>query len=311
MTDRSGRRAHPREAVIAKWTAPDGWPLRRMDWGQPPGRDPRGSLLFANGRGDFIEKYLEAYGWWRDRGWSVTAFDWRGQGRSRGDIRLGNHADFAPLVEDLAALIADWRKAAPGPHVAVGHSMGGHLLLRTLVDQAPALDAAVLVAPMIRVNSHPMPAWLAPQIAEFMSLAGWRDEPVWKLSPVHTRLGGGRNRNLTSSAERYADELYWWDGEPEINIGPPSWGWMRAAFRSAAGSFTARKLKQVRTPLLIVATRQDRLVSSAAIDEVVASLPDARTEWIDGAAHEILRESDPIRLDAFRRIDAFLDERTG
>ena len=40
--------------------------------------------------------------------------------------------------------------------------MGGHLLLRTLVERRPALDAAVLVAPMIGVNSAPIPAWLAP-----------------------------------------------------------------------------------------------------------------------------------------------------
>lgn len=307
--EEAARRTIPAEAVIDQWRAPDGMLLRRLTW--PAVGVRRGALLFAGGRGDFIEKYLEAYAWWRDRGWTVTAFDWRGQGRSRGNVRLGNHVDFAPLVEDLAALIEDWRAGSPGPHVAVGHSMGGHLLLRTLVDKSPALDAAVLVAPMIRVNSYPMPAWLAPQMAEFMCFAGWRDEPVWKLDPAHSRLGGVRNRNLTGSAERYADELYWWDGEPEMNIGPPSWGWMRAAFRSAAHVFTPGKLAQVKVPVLILATRGDRLVSSAAIEQVGTALPNGRIEWVDGAAHEILRESDPIRLDALGRIDSFLDERTG
>ena len=62
------------------------------------------------------------------------------------------------------------------------------------------------------------------------------------------------------------------------------------------------------TPILILATRQDRLVSSGAIEAAAAALPKARIEWIDEAAHEILRESDPIRLDALRRIDAFLAE---
>lgn len=300
-------RSVPADSVMDRWRAPDGMMLRRFAWAPEAGA--RGALLFAGGRGDFIEKYLEAYGWWRGQGWAVTAFDWRGQGRSRGDVRSGNHPDFAPLIDDLAALIAEWRAALPGPHVAVGHSMGGHLLLRTLVDRAPALDAAVLIAPMLRVNSYPMPAWLAPQIAEFMCLTGRQDETVWKLNPNHARPGGVRNRNLTSSAERYADELYWWEGEPEMNIGPPSWGWLRAAYRSAAASFTAAKLARVTTPVLIVATRWDRLVSAAAIEGAAAALPNARIEWIDEAAHEILRESDPIRLDALRRIDAFLAER--
>ena len=44
--------------------APDGGRCRRMDWPQPAGAKARGSLLFAGGRGDFIEKYLEAYAHW-------------------------------------------------------------------------------------------------------------------------------------------------------------------------------------------------------------------------------------------------------
>jgi lysophospholipase len=159
---------------------------------------------------------------------------------------------------------------------------------------------------MLGVNSHPMPAWLAPQIAEFMCLAGWRDETVWKLDPAHGRLGGGRNRNLTSSAERYADELFWWEDEPEMNIGPPSWGWLRAAYRSAAKTFRPAKLARIATPVLIVATERDRLVSDDAIRDVADMLPNARIEWVNEAAHEILREADPIRLDALARIDAFL-----
>lgn len=306
MSDEANpRRNMPADARLDEWRAPDGFALRRLTWA--PAGPSRGNLLFAGGRGDFIEKYLEVYAYWRDAGWTVTTFDWRGQGRSRGDIRLGNYVTFAGLIDDLAALLADWRAASPGgPHVAIGHSMGGHLLLRTIVDKTPALDAAVLVAPMIRVNSYPMPGWLAPQIAEAMCLAGWRDETVWKLNPAHSRPGGVRNRNLTSSADRYADELFWWEDEPEMNIGPPSWGWLRAAYRSAAKTFTRSKLGKVTLPILFLATEQDRLVSDDAIRDAAAALPNARMEWVNEAAHEILREVDPIRLDALGRIDAFL-----
>ncbi len=302
------RRRLPADAAMSEWRAADGWPCRRLDWAPAPGVARRGALLFAGGRGDFIEKYLEAYAWWRDAGWAVTAFDWRGQGRSRGNILRGNYPSFDPLIDDLAGLIEAWRREAAGPHLAIGHSMGGHLLLRTLVDRAPALDAAVLVAPMIRVNSWPMPSWLTPQIADMMCAMGWRDEPVWKLPDDHNRLGSARHRNLTSSEERYADELFWWEEEPGMSIGAPSWGWMRAAFASAEASFTEEKLKRVTLPVLILATEQDRLVSADAIREAAAALPNARVEWVNEAAHEILRESDPIRLDALARLDRFLDE---
>lgn len=304
-TNASLRRTRPPGAIFADWSAPDGWPIRRMDWRQPEGAAARGSLLFVNGRGDFIEKYLEIYQCWHGHGWDVTAFDWRGQGLSRGDIAGGNLTDFVRWVDDLEALIADWRAGRPGPHVAIGHSMGAHLLLRAMVDRRPALDAAVLIAPMIGVNSAPIPPRLAPWIAGFMNLIGRRDRPLAK-APTH---GPRRQRALTGqSPERYEDETWWWEREPGFNIGTPSWGWLRAAYRSAAATFTPAKLGKVETPVLILATEIDRLVAIGEVRRAAALLPHAQLHVYPDAAHEILREGDAVRLDALGRIDAFLDE---
>ena len=275
-----------------------------MDWPQQEGGKLRGSLLFAGGRGDFLEKYLEAYAHWHARGWNVTAFDWRGQGGSLG-AGFGFES-FDPLVDDLAALLADWRAGNPGPHVAIGHSMGGHLLLRTLIERRPALDAAVLVAPMIAVNSAPTPAWLAPSVAGAMCRLGLGPAPMWKTPPAMRRPGAQRQRNLTGSRERYEDEAWWWEQEPGWNLGAPSWAWLRAAFRSAA-SFSPQGLAGVDIPVLLLAAKRDRLVSTRAIARAARRLPHAELEIYPEAAHEILREADPVRLAAFARIDAFLD----
>ena len=303
----NSRRTLPADARVGEWRAPDGWKIRRMDWPQPAGQAVRGSLLFAGGRGDFIEKYLEAYGHWQARGWNVTAFDWRGQGRSRGDIRGGNLLSFDPLIDDLAALIAHWRADRPAPYVAVGHSMGGHLLLRTLIERKPDLDAAVLVAPMIRVNSAPLSPSVAPVVTDFMCLVGWRDVPVFKAPPSLSRPGSKRQYLLTGSTERYVDELWWWEQEPGFNLGGPSWGWMRAAYRSSA-AFTPEKLATVDLPVLLLGTERDRLVSPEAIRSAAAALPRAELVMYPDAGHEILREGDSVRLDALARIDTFLDE---
>jgi len=278
-----------------------------MDWPQPAGAAMRGSLLFAGGRGDFIEKYLESYAHWHARGWNVTAFDWRGQGASRGDLVDGNVASFDILIDDLAALIAEWAPRSDGPHVAVAHSMGGHLLLRTLVERRPALDAAVLVAPMIRVNSAPLSPGLATWITEFMCRVGRSAVPVWKASARPQPPGSRRQQILTGSAELYADELWWWEQEPGFNLGGPSWGWMRAAFRSAA-TFRPATLAKVDLPVLLIGTDRDRLVSPEAIRDAARWLPHAELKMYPDAAHEILREADPVRLDALAAIDTFLDE---
>ncbi|MDB5693434.1 MAG: alpha/beta hydrolase [Alphaproteobacteria bacterium] len=300
------RRAIPAAASFSTWSAPDGWPYRLLHWPQEPGGAVRGSLLFAGGRGDFIEKYLEADAHWHGRGWDVTAFDWRGQGGSRGKI-VGGHLDsFDPLVDDMAALIDDWRARTPGPHVAIGHSMGGHLLLRTLAERTPGLDAAVLVAPMIRINSGALPAWAAGWTATAMNAIGLSRHPAWQQSAVPIPAGSFRQSILTGCRERYEDELWWWGKEPGYNLGAPSWGWLRAAYASSE-RLTPARLRGVALPMLFLGTDGDRLVSPAAIREAASLVPNAELSMFADAAHEILREADPVRLEAFARIDAFLD----
>jgi lysophospholipase len=301
-------RRRPPGARFSTWHAPDGWAHRRMDW-SARGK-PRGTLLFAGGRGDFIEKYLAALHHWRRRGWNVTAFDWRGQGGSGGAIVGGNLDSFDPWIGDLEALAADVREAGPAPHVLIAHSMGGHLLLRALAERRVAPDAAVLTAPMIEVNSAPLPSVTAGPIAEFMCLTGVKDMPMWRTPPRGTPWWDRRRTSLTRSAELYEDELYWWDREPEFNIGPPSWGWMRAAHRSAADWFGEAQLSGLAVPILILGAERDRLVSAAAIRRVAALLPRAELFMYPEAAHELLREADDVRLDALARIDAFLDRET-
>ncbi len=302
------RRTHPPDAVFSEWRAPDGWPYRRIDWRQPPGRMRRGKLLFANGRGDFIEKYLEPYHHWHAAGWDVTSFDWRGQGASRGEPRP-RLLSFDILIDDLAALIEDWRGVDKGPHVAIAHSMGGHMLLRTLAERRPRLDAAVLVAPMLLVNSAPIPPWIAPQITDFMCMAGWRAEPMWRQPSRPQPPGSNRQKFLTGSVDRYADELWWLEREPDFKVPVPSWGWVRAAYRSAASAFTPARLGAVETPVLLIGADHDRLVSAAAIRRAASLLPHATLKMYPDSAHEILREADRVRLDALAEIDRFLAEK--
>ena len=60
-------------------------------------------------------------------------------------------------------------------------------------------------------------------------------------------------------------------------------------------------------PVLLIGTERDRLVSPAAIRRAAGQLPEAEILMFDDAAHEILRERDPVRLRALAGIDAFLD----
>ena len=278
-----------------------------MDWPQAPGVEARGSLLFAGGRGDFIEKYLEPLAHWHGLGWNICSFDWRGQGDSRGDIKGGHLDSFDPLVRDGSELLRDWAARQPGPQVAIAHSMGGHLLLRILAEQRVALAAAVLIAPMIGINTNPAPVWAGEAVAQSLSMLGMGRVPAWSENEDRSFPGSTRQKFLTSCEERYGDELWWLQQQPDFALGAPSWGWLSAAYRSMA-SLTPEVIGSVDLPVLLVATEQDRLVSADAIRRAAGLLPHSELLMFPDAAHEILRESDAVRLQALARIDAFFDE---
>lgn len=302
------RRAIPDAAVESRWTAPDGWPIRRIDWPAPES-GCRGSLLFLPGRGDFYEKYLETLDCWHHCGWRVTAFDWRGQGGS-GRLGLGEAGhidDFATWVSDLVSLWAEWKAAGPGPHVIAAHSMGGHLALRALAERRIDPQAAVLVAPMLGFNVV-LPGAVMHGAARIMAGLGDPKRLAWKWSDKPGQPPADRVRLLTHDAARYADELWWRAQRPEIAVGPGSWGWVERAYASIRGLAAQGVLERVDTPVLILAAEEDKLVSFKAIARAAARLPHCELiRFGPEGRHELLREEDGVRGRALAAIERFLD----
>ena len=308
LTETLDRRAWPAGGQLDYWRAADGWPIRRYRLGT----GTRGRMLILNGRGDMIEKYLEVIHHWAERGWAVTSFDWRGQGgsgRLTDDLLCGHIPDFARWIDDLKDFSRDWRSQGQGPMVLLGHSMGGHMLLRALAEGLPPPDAAIAVAPMLGVHTAPLPRWLGVAIARTMCAIGKGTQRAWTQKENSERLRRLRQKRLTHDPERYADEIWWRDHNREIALGPPSWKWVLEALESTRSLEASPELARIATPLLILAARTDQLVSTPAIRRVAARLPNVRLHVYGAeAAHEILRELDPVRLDALGRIDRFLDE---
>jgi lysophospholipase len=304
----SVRRTIPQGASIRDWRAPGDQYLRVFAW-PAAGDRPRGSILFEGGRGDVFEKYLESFAHWHAQGWNITWFDWRGQGGSGRLTRAGNcgHvADFAEYIADLRAFYAEWADTTPGPHVVMGHSMGGHLVLRGLAEGAIAPDAAVLIAPMLGFKSA-LP--FAERFARILGGVGDSARPAWKTNekPYTT---DSRASLLTHDQDRYEDELFWQAEKPEIVTGPPSWRWVIEAFRSMRELAASPQLRKIGVPVLMLVAKADGLVDAKAALKLAPRLPDARVVTFgDESAHEILREADPVRNRALGEIDLFLAAR--
>jgi lysophospholipase len=302
------------------WVAPDGWPIRRITC--PPlrgdgtllGDGPvRGRLLFMPGRGDIYEKYLESLEDWQRRGWHVTALDWRGQGGSGRlglDALTGHIDDFAIWVGDLAAFWRGWSQEGPGPHVLVGHSMGGHLALRAVVERKLTPDALILSAPMLGFFAPGLPVWLQHLYARVMAGLGDSRRAAWKGGEKPGSSARLRMTLLTHDQRRSDNELWWREARPALNTGAASWHWMERAVASRRVIFAPGLLEAVHVPVLLISTNMDRLVSHGAVVEAARRLPDARLIALGKEArHEVLREVDAVRGPLMAAIDAFLDER--
>jgi len=190
----------------------------------------------------------------------------------------------------------------------MGHSMGGHLVLRAMVEEVAKPDAAVLIAPMLGLHS-PLGAWLGERLARLLGGVGNSARAAWKGNerPATTTT---RQALLTHDVARYEDEIYWQMAVPELRLGPPSWRWLIQAFESTRQLRADLRLKTMRVPTLMLVADADKLVDPKAALRVAARLPDVRVvRFGSEAAHEVLRETDGVRNRAIGEIDIFLAAR--
>lgn len=298
------RRSLPPDARWTDWIATDGWRIRMVCWSPMPGKP---SLLFLNGRADFIEKYSESYWHWRDQGYGLTTFDWRGQGGS-GRFPAGTEGHFDAWLADLDGLADHAAAAMDGPLVLAGHSMGGHLALRHLAaGNAPRYRRAVLFAPMAGIAAHGVPPRVLSWLAQARVKAGAGDTYPPMQGPYGERTRGvQRQRILTGDPERFADEAWWIDANPALAFGGANWRWLFEASASCDALATRGVPERIGLPVDVFIGDNERLVDAAAARRLVRRLPQGRLHVIAGAAHELLRERSAVQDSVLAAVDGLM-----
>lgn len=295
----------PQGAELRTVRASDGRLLRAARFSP---ESPRGTIALFQGRAEFIEKYFETISNFLERGFEVVTLDWRGQGGSERELanaRKGHIDDFQFYQRDLDAFVDQVLISCPQPWFAVGHSMGGAILLQRASDARPPFQRLVLIAPMIDVYGLRFPT-IARMTADTLDMLGFGAMFIPRGSPASLYETGFAGNVLTSDPRRFARNAAIVAKAPELAVGDPTIGWVNSAFRQMARFAAPEFAQRVRTPALIVASGDEKIVSLRAIEKFARRLDLASLVIVENARHEILMERDLLRDRFFAAFDAFI-----
>ncbi|MGZ5930667.1 MAG: alpha/beta fold hydrolase [Rhizomicrobium sp.] len=298
------------EALRAHFiVTPSGARLRTAVFERSENTQPRGVCVLLHGQTEFIEKYAEVIDELRGRGFGVATFDWRGQGgstRALPDPLKCHVGNFREYDEDLATFLEQVIKPmGVAPPLVLAHSMGAHILLRTLHDRPRAFSAAVLSAPMMAVSTRGQPAFFAAAATFVMNAVGQSTDWVMGMAdrdPLKLRF---EDNLVTSDRRRWAQMQALVTKRPELRLAGPTWGWLKAANESMARVLAPGYAEAIGTPVLVCGAGKDRICKTEAARDFAKRLPRGTYVALDDAEHEILMENDSIRARFWGAFDEF------
>ncbi|MBL8572576.1 MAG: alpha/beta hydrolase [Hyphomicrobiaceae bacterium] len=270
----------------------------------------RGTVVVLQGRTEFIEKYAETIADLLARRFAVVLFDWRGQGGSErllNDPQRGFVEDFREYDRDFEAVVKQLvLPDCPPPYFALAHSTGGNVFLRMEPVMRHRFSRAVLTAPLLGLGDYGAPQGVIEAVAGVFEVLGLGDRYVLGGGPHTISRMAFEGNPLTSDAGRFARFHAIANAAEHLSIGAATWTWVKAACRSMAFVTDPVRATGCRTPMLIIESDADRIVSRAAIEAVLPHLRLARRLIIPGARHEILMERDSLRAQFWAAFDAFV-----
>ncbi|HJV39238.1 MAG TPA: lysophospholipase [Geothrix sp.] len=271
-------------------------------WEHP---EPKGRVVISHGYGEHGERYRHTARWLHGLGWSVSAMDHSGFGRS-GGIRGDAHGIRA-FVDDFALFLRQERRhdagrtgAAPRvvdgvpmpplpvcPQVVLGHSFGGLVALLTLLWHADTLDGLILSSPSVAVRSN------SKALVVLSRLLNW----LMPHRPI--QLHGDKSRVCSDPVlvQRYQTD-------------PLCHRWATAAFGAALDEGRAELLplgQELDRPMLLLESGEDTVVDPDASEALWSAVKPGLLERhrLPGFYHEVFH--DRRRAEAQALAEPWLD----
>ena len=261
------------DADRCEWlTTTDGQRLFVRDW---PLLQAQNAVLLVHGLGEHSGRYARLAAWFNQHGYAARSYDQRGHGRSPGQRGAMHHAD--DLLTDLASVYRAYAGSLCIQPLLLGHSMGGLVALRSVLDGLAAPPALVLSSPALR-------SWEPP----------WRVHLARLLTCLAPRLPL-RNHLPSAKASHDPSVVATYRNDPLRN------GWITprlADFIFRAGAACIADAAQLAQPTLLLIAGSDELVDPAGSREfsrLATPTGKLTTRIFPMLYHELFNEAEPWR----------------
>jgi alpha-beta hydrolase superfamily lysophospholipase len=275
-------RAQAADAAAAL-TMPDGQALFLRDWPNPSARE---AVLIVHGLGEHSGRYEQLAQWFLARGYAVRSYDQRGHGHTPGPHAALRHRD--DLLQDLAHVYQDYAQRFGRPPLLLGHSMGGAVALRTVLDGRIEPPLLILSSPALRTNEAP---WLR-KLASVLS----------RIAPNLPLRNGLPLQGLSHDAQ--VIEAYRNDPLCSGRVTP-----RMADFIFRAGASSIADAWRLRVPTLLLVAGSDQLVDPSGSRDFAAgawATKQLTSRFFDTLYHELFNETETGRHQVLAQLGEWL-----
>lgn len=254
----------------------------------------KGTVIMLPGLSEFSEKYYETAQFFIKNNYNFVVVDWAYQGKST-RFRPNPHKRYSDGYDtdlsDLKYLINQYINTS-SPIFLLGHSMGGHIGLRFLMNQPDYIQAAAFAAPMIGIKDLKYTGWLIQHLKPIFKLFKKSYVPGGKNWRENARKSDGTDV-FSSDADRDSLHRAWSLHNPKLQVGNATIQWIIESL--ASSKILKKNLHKINIPVLIAIAGKEELVDNSKIRKAVRKITNTKLLNFPNAKHEILMETDDIR----------------
>lgn len=251
-------------------------------------QNPKANVLIVHGYAEHSGRYNETAGILNEEGYSVYAFDRRGEGASSG--KRAQVKNFDDQVNDLKEVITKIEKGKIKLFI-YGHSLGGLIVTKYIIDyKAKDIDGMILSGPLLMPDED-----MSPFLQKISGLVG-RVLPFLPVVKVDTAL-----------VTRDEKERKAYDEDPLVYHGSTN---ARTAFELLRTmKYVQNNFSSIDIPFLVMHGGADKLSNPKGSQMLYdkGGSEDKSIELFDGLFHEIMRE--PEKELFFKALTSWIAER--